>query len=346
MGGRLRPAGTCVPAAVPRGVRRPVRAGPGRPAAGAARPGARPRRARRPLLPRGARALPGGGPADARDGLLLSLAQRAAAAGERELLLDGALLARLAGTGAAAGGPSAVPPASLDLLLQLRSASPEALAAGEFTLLVDSVSPGAGALAGRYAPLLGRAGRALAETVRDAPTDNPEAVRAQLSFRAPRPHTGSTARVPRLLPHVVALAEFADHSRPGTLTVADLEVVADRDRLAVVSRRLGREVVPTVPHLLATDAPDAARLLDALSRGGAGGRLRWRWGAAEALPYLPRVRSGRTVLSPARWLPTNPRCARRPTPTAGPTCWTPGAAAGGCRTRCAASATAGGSPST
>ncbi|MFF2148072.1 lantibiotic dehydratase [Kitasatospora sp. NPDC058190] len=252
-------------------------------------------------LPRSTRPLRPGEPADPRDELLLALAQRAAASGERELLLDDGLLARLSGTGT-------TPPPSLDLLAELRADSPEALADGDFTLVVNGIGATAGAMAGRFAHLLGDAGRPLTEAVRALPTDNPEAVRAQLAFRTPRAHTGNAARVPRVLPYIVPLARFADRADPGTLGLTDLAVVADHDRLAVVSRRLGREVVPTVPHMLATDvhAPNAARLLDELSRGSSAARPRWRWGAAESLPFLPRVRYGRTVLSPARWRPEEP----------------------------------------
>ncbi|MGW3045040.1 lantibiotic dehydratase [Kitasatospora sp. NPDC001159] len=252
-------------------------------------------------LPRGTRALRPGEPADARDELLLTLAQRAAASGEHELLLDDELLARL-------GGAGTPPPPSLDLLVELRAASPEALADGDFTLVVTGTGATAGAMAGRFARLLGDAGHPLTDTIRTLPTDNPEAVRAQLTFRTPRAHTGNVARAPRVLPYRVTLGQFADRSDRGTLGPADLAVVADHDRLAVVSRRLGREVVPTVPHMLATDthAPNAARLLDDLARGTSAVWPRWRWGAAEPLPFLPRVRYGRTVLSPARWRPEEP----------------------------------------
>ncbi|AUG76447.1 hypothetical protein CFP65_1558 [Kitasatospora sp. MMS16-BH015] len=236
---------------------------------------------------------------DQRDELLLGLAQRAAAAGEREVLLDEELLARLAGTG--------TPPPSLDLLVQVRSDSPEALAAGEFTLVVNGVGAIAGAMAGRFAQVLGEPGRALGDTVRTLPTDNPRAIRAQLTFRTPRAHPSNVARTPLLLPHRIALAEYTDPDS-GVLDLADLSVVADHERLSVHSRRLGREVVPTVPHMLATDihAPNAARLLDELSRGGEGLWPRWRWGSAESLPFLPRIRYRRTVLSPARWRPEEP----------------------------------------
>lgn len=156
--------------------------------------------------------------------------------------------------------------------------------------------------------MLGPAGAGFADLLRQLPTDNPQAVRAQLVFAPARAGTANLLRVPRRLEHTITVAEFADRGEPGALGLADLAVVAGPDRLALVSRRLGREVVPTVLNPPATEAqaPDAARLLAELARSGESPWPRWHWGPAEELPYLPRVRRGRTVLAPARWRPDDP----------------------------------------
>ncbi|MBC3840966.1 hypothetical protein GXW82_13885 [Streptacidiphilus sp. 4-A2] len=259
-------------------------------------------------LPGSTRRLRTGEPADPRDPVLLALAQQAAAAGGgHELVLDAGLLDRLTGTG--------TPPPSLDLLAQLHADSAESLAAGEFTLVVTGTGRVAGAAAGCYATLLrGPEGSGPADAAAAAPCADPQALRAQLSFRTLKAHTADTVRVPRLLHHTISLAQFADRGAPGVLGLADLAVVAEHDRLAVVSRRLGREIVPTLPSMVATDAhaPDAARLLDEITRSGDSAWPRWRWGAAESLPYLPRVRYGRSILSLARWQPDDPRLRGAP----------------------------------
>jgi len=258
-------------------------------------------------VPRGTRRLRGGEPPDPRDATLLALAQQAAATGGREVVLDAELLGRLSGTG--------TPPPSLDLLAQLHADSTESLAAGEFILVATGTAMVAGATSGRFATLLrGPGGTCPAAAAAAAPCANPEAQRAQLTFRTLKPHTADITGVPRLLHHTITLGQFADRGAPGALELADLAVVADHDRLAVVSRRLGREIVPTLPSMVATDAhaPNAARLLDEITRSGDGAWPRWRWGAAESLPYLPRVRYGRSILSLARWQPEDPRLREAP----------------------------------
>ncbi|MFJ5921002.1 lantibiotic dehydratase [Kitasatospora sp. NPDC092948] len=248
------------------------------------------------LVPTGTRRLRAGSdPADERDQLLLALAQQAAMTGAEEIELDDELLARLSGAG--------TPPPSLDLLAQLHADSPQALRRGEFELIVVGTGPTAGALAGRFGHLLGTAGERYGRLLRELPTDNPQAVRAQLSFRTPRPKAANVARVPRWLEHGITLGAHADRGAPGALGLSDLVVVADLERLAVRSLRLGREVVVTLPSMIATDlhAPNAARLLEEISRSGRPTWPRWRWGPAQSLPFLPRVRRGRSVLAPARW---------------------------------------------
>lgn len=258
-------------------------------------------------VPRGTRRLRGGEPADPRDPTLLALAQQAAADGGREIVLDAELLGLLSGTG--------TPPPSLDLLAQLHADSAEGLAAGEFTLVVTGTALVAGATSGRFATLLrGADGPGPADAAAAAPCPDPRARRAQLAFRTQRAHTANITRVPRLLHHTITLGQFTDRGAPGALGLADLAVVADHERFAVVSRSLGHEIVPTLPSMVATDAhaPNAARLLDEITRSGEGAWPRWRWGAAEPLPYLPRVRYGRSILSLARWQPDDPRLRGAP----------------------------------
>ncbi|WP_371501642.1 lantibiotic dehydratase [Kitasatospora sp. NBC_00374] len=254
-----------------------------------------------------------GGEPGAQDRLLTTLAQEASIIGAPELVLDDDLLDRL--TAAEPGGPEPAPPASFEILAQLLADSPEGLADGAFRLVITGGARTAGAHAGRFGRVLGTADDLVTAVVRDLPTTDPDAVKAQLCFPPPRGATANVAMVPRRLPHTIVLAAFADRTDATVLGVSDLAVVADVRRLAVVAPRLGREVVPVVPSMLATmwHAPNAARFLHEITQHGGPAWPRWRWGTADTLPYLPRVRRGRTVLSPARWRPTDPSLQDRAT---------------------------------
>lgn len=271
-------------------------------------------------LPASARTLRGGAadPHDAedQDRLLTELAQEASVNGDREVVLDDALLERLAP--GAAGTAAAAP--SFEILAQLLADSQDALADGDFRLVVTGGARTAGAHAGRFGSVLGAADAHVTDVVREIPGAAEGAVTAQMRFPPPRGATANVALVPRRLPHTITLGAFADRTDGADLGVSDLAVVADVQRLAVVAPRLGREVVPLVPSMLATvwHAPNAARFLHEVTENGLPAWPRWRWGAADALPYLPRVRRGRTVLALARWRPTDPALQDRAT---GPDDW-------------------------
>ncbi|MEU1823154.1 lantibiotic dehydratase [Streptomyces abikoensis] len=258
-----------------------------------------------------------GSPADAReqrerdqDRLLTELAQEASVNGEREVVLDDALVERLT-----AGDEEAPAPPSFEMLAQLLADSPEALAGGDFRLVVTGGARTAGAHAGRFGFVLGADDDRVTEVVRRVPGAAPGAVPAQLMFPPPLGATTNVALVPRRLTHTITLGAFADRTDGTELGVSDLAVVADVHRLAVVAPRLGKEVVPVVPSMLATvwHAPNAARFLHEVTQHGFPAWPRWRWGAADDLPYLPRVRRGRTVLALARWRPTDPALSERAT---------------------------------
>ncbi|CAL9339224.1 Nisin biosynthesis protein NisB [Streptomyces sp. enrichment culture] len=247
------------------------------------------------------------------DRLLAELAQEAAVNGEREVVLDDALLERLA-----PDEGDAPPPPSFEILAQLLADTPDALADGDFRLVVTGGARTAGAHAGRFGFVLGADDARVTALVRQVPGAASGAVTAQMRFPPPRGATANVALVPRRLDHTITIGAFADRTAgPGRadLGVSDLAVVADVHRLAVVAPRLGREVVPVVPSMLATvwHAPNAARFLHEVTENGLPAWPRWRWGAADTLPYLPRVRRGRTVLALARWRPTDPALQDRAT---------------------------------
>src|SRR5262249_19106250 len=69
------------------------------------------------------------------------------------------------------------------------------------------------------------------------------------------------------------------------------------------SMRLDREVLPrlTVAHDWPTAALGIYRFLCALGNQRARRAIAWSWGPLKNAPFLPRVREGRVVLSPALW---------------------------------------------
>jgi thiopeptide-type bacteriocin biosynthesis protein len=234
-----------------------------------------------------------------RDETLLVLAQSAALDGRVEVVLDEELIAML---DQAEAGPVRLP-SHLELCARVDATNLDALERGDFRLAVTSVSRAAGVVTGRFLPLLTQQEReALTGGFLDPRTEG-DVLPAQLSFPPLDPATAHVTRTPQILPTVVSLAEFRDTASAQVLTASDLAVCCDSRRLYLTAPALGKRVQAWGLHALNVrkHTPPLARLIADLSRAQCAQLTDFDWGAAAALPFLPRVRSGRVVLAPARW---------------------------------------------
>jgi thiopeptide-type bacteriocin biosynthesis protein len=225
---------------------------------------------------------------DRRTRVLATLVARALAHGRTEVVLDEAALLDLA------AGSSGPPAWSAEIAVRVIASSRQDLAAGRLQLAV--VPPGpqeAGAAIGRFARLLPGAWPG-------PPAGNAEALTAELAVQAGVPEGAALAppagfarwRIPVGVP-----------GRPGDLDLADLHLVWDGRSLACWSIRHGRQVIPVLYSRLASPLlPPLARFLQLLGRTATPGLSGWSWGPLAAGPFQPRVRHGRVILAPARWV--------------------------------------------
>lgn len=249
-----------------------------------------------------------------RDRALLALAQKAVLNSETEVHLTDRLIDRLS-----VGDPAeTISPPRVEMAFQLHARSTQELDHGDFRLLVTSVPRPGSSMAGRFAGLIPASARSrLAESY--TASDDPAAIAAQLSFPPRRRNSENVVRAPRLLPTTFPLAE---HHAPGSDVIGldDLAVTADARRLCLVQRSTGRRIEPRVPHALeaAVLTPPLARFLAEAPIGRCAVYQAFDWGAATSLPYLPRIRHGRTILAAARWRLTTDDL---PPTTAAPSQW-------------------------
>ncbi|WEH31956.1 lantibiotic dehydratase [Streptomyces sp. AM 4-1-1] len=245
----------------------------------------------------GSSSVPEAGGLTDRDRKLLTLAQRAALAGRREIVLDDAMVADLAAVDAEMSHQR-----STELTVRIHTPA-EGL--DEFALSIVGVSRSAGTTTGRFLSLFGDEDRTrMAALYANTPTANCGALRVQLSAGHPYAATENVARAPQVIPRLLPLGEFHDGGGADRIAVDDLAVTADVDRVYLVSLSRRRPVEPVVfnavepvlhTHPLARFVLEAT---SALSTPCAA----FDWGAAAGLPFLPALRCGRTTLSPARWL--------------------------------------------
>jgi thiopeptide-type bacteriocin biosynthesis protein len=232
-----------------------------------------------------------------RDERLLAITQQAALDGRDEVVLDEDMLGWLQAE--QVGIPSLVPHA--EMCVEIAAPTTAALSAGDFTLTVRGVSR-TGAMTGRFLGLLPNGDRERARfPYGRLPVTVEGAVHAQLSFPPCHPRVENVACSPRFLSELITLAEHRD-SDPGRIPLRDLAVTADNDRLYLVSLTRHRVIEPTLTNAAARHTmPPLARFLFEVSRARQPSVSTFAWGMAACLPFLPRLRYGRSVLAPARW---------------------------------------------
>ncbi|RSS49090.1 lantibiotic dehydratase [Streptomyces sp. WAC05858] len=234
-----------------------------------------------------------------RDELLMHRAWQAAVTGEREIRLSDADIEELSPT-SHSGADEAVVAPHVEMGVRVYAQSQQALDRGDFTVAVRPAWS-TGNLTGRFAATLRDGG--LREAYGKLPTLVDGALAAQLSFTPIYPHAENVARTPVSLPYVIPLGE---HRPPSAdlIPLDDLAVLSTGKRLHLVSLSRRRVVEPVVLHPLALEkqAPPLVRFLAQLGRGFATAWTQFDWGPlATGMPFLPRVRYRKALLTPARW---------------------------------------------
>ncbi|MFD5134008.1 lantibiotic dehydratase [Streptomyces olindensis] len=235
-----------------------------------------------------------------RDGRLIKLAHAAGMQRRLEVELDDATLEELATT-----DPGRPVQPSTEVTVRIDAASVPALQKGEFTLYVVGVARSAGTTTGRFLSMLDDKDRRRMTTVyAGLPAVHQGALLAQISSTPLSAPAENVARAPQVTDLVISLGDYQG-SDTSLVSLTDLAVTADAERLHLVSLSRRRPV-----HTLLLNAVDLGYHTHPLARFLAEAPVAlavpctgFMWGsAASNLPFLPALRYGRTILSPARWL--------------------------------------------
>ncbi|MCX4676180.1 lantibiotic dehydratase [Streptomyces sp. NBC_01433] len=232
-----------------------------------------------------------------RDELLLALMQQVLLDGRNELLLTDGMVDALE---KAAGEDERLFVPRIEAAFEVHSPSTWALSSGTFDILLTAVPRPGSSMAGRFAHVLPPEHQdALAATYHGAP----DALTAQLVFPPRRHRNENVTRTPRLLPHVIELSGHQETDET-TIPLADIAVTADPRSFHLVQLSTGRRIDVRVLHALegGTQTPPLARFLAEVANGRYAAYKPFDFGAGSRLPFLPRVRYRRTILTQARWL--------------------------------------------
>lgn len=230
-----------------------------------------------------------------RDEHLLALAQGAALNDQREIVLAEEDLEALS-----VGEPTQAP-AHVELCFTVLARSTKDMDQGRFRLTAAGLSLAAGTTTGRFLTMLEQSDRdRMTAAYAGLPTLTAGAARGQISSPPLRLRTRNVGRAPAVVANVLSVGE----NNPGaTLDLDNLGVVADSQRLYLVSLSTGQVVEPSVMNAveLSSATHPLVRFLCELHRSHTAVLLPFAWGAAERMPFLPEVRVGRTILSAACW---------------------------------------------
>ena len=180
--------------------------------------------------------------------------------------------------------------------------SPEAVETGNYRVRLGGVGMGA-QLLGRFTHGSADAHALVEQISRAEEAFHPDAVFAEI-VHLPEGRLGNILLRPVLRGHEIPYLGTSGAPLDRQIEVSDLVVSVVGDRVVLRSRRLGREVRPrmTTAHNFANPRSLAPyRFLCAHASQGTG-YASWQWGVLEHLPFLPRLRHGRFVLSRARWI--------------------------------------------
>ncbi|MEU9047819.1 MULTISPECIES: lantibiotic dehydratase [unclassified Kitasatospora] len=196
-------------------------------------------------------------------------------------------------------------PLSLELALFVTAASPAALDAGEFRLVVgpNLGAPAAGRHLGRFADLLGPEARtALDEIARAEQEASPDTLFAEVVYLPHRARFANVAIRPAVRTHEIVLGTGPGVPHRDAIPLRELVVGLHEGRFIVEWPAAAARITGVQGHMLnSMGAPAPVRfLLDAAADGRCQPSL-FSWGPANGFPFLPRVQYGRTVLALAQW---------------------------------------------
>jgi len=232
-----------------------------------------------------------------REAFLLDKLSAALAAGSSEIVLEERDLKALE-----AKEPPPMPDA-FEAMVTIVASSEEALTRGEFRVAFTGVTGPSGArLLGRFCHADPMLREHVERHLRAEESLHPEAVFAEI-VHLPEGRIGNVISRPVLRDYEIRYLGQSGAPSERQIPITDFYLSVRDGRAVLHSLRLGCEVIPrlTNAHNYALRSLGIYKFLCALQSQKVSDGLSWSWGALQSAPFLPRVVTGRLVLSPATW---------------------------------------------
>jgi thiopeptide-type bacteriocin biosynthesis protein len=195
-------------------------------------------------------------------------------------------------------------PDSFSVLATLVAPSVSHLERGEFELhLKGGGGPSGARMLGRFCYADAELETFVREDIRREESNNLEAVYAEIVY-LPETKIGNVLCRPLLRGYEIQYLGRSGAPQNRQLPMTDLMIRLDGERIVLYSKRLRREVIPRLTSAASFTNPQMApvyRFLCYLQHQHGSSLPSFSWGYLDTLEFLPRVRTGRVVLSPAKW---------------------------------------------
>jgi len=168
------------------------------------------------------------------------------------------------------------------------------------TILIESASGPSGArMLGRFCHTSSEIDQIVREHLRAEEAQRPNAVFAEV-VHLNEGRIGNIVCRPVLRDHEIPFLGLSGAAAAHQIPVDDLLVSVRGNRIVLISRKLGREVIPrlTTAHNFRLRSLGIYRFLCALQDSSS---ISWSWSSLGGCPYLPRVRIGNVVVARATW---------------------------------------------
>lgn len=196
------------------------------------------------------------------------------------------------------------PPVSMELFCEVLSKDQASIDQGDFQIVLSpsQLSQQLGSSFGRFLHVLPKeAKNAISEAYLSEQKLEPEKIFVELSW-LPTSGRAANIAVGESLRNFVLIFPPNNENRKESIPIDDIYVGASHRGLYLFSKHLKRKIVLSRGNVLNQDlaAPPLEFLLD-ISKGSAPLMQGVPWDQLDYLSYLPRLRYGKTYLSPARW---------------------------------------------
>ncbi|MGF9642890.1 lantibiotic dehydratase [Paenibacillus sp. FSL L8-0502] len=199
-----------------------------------------------------------------------------------------------------------IPPPSLEMYVTIAASNSNDLEKKSYKLIINpnSGDPGAGKAFGRFGPILNEVAQGKISSIYELQSDqDPNVVFAELIYLTTNNRHSNVVITNRSCSHQIILGtnNYTDDGA-ATIPLSDLYVGCTHNSFYLISRSLNKRVIPISTNMLNYyRAPNIYRFLREIQQEGQRNISSFQWGSLSGFPFLPRVRYGNTILSPAMW---------------------------------------------